>query len=73
MMPNEEIFAAMRRVSKLSDDSRVFGLIRSLPMAVVEEQVSLYRRRNETAVALKARAKISLGPAPLLAMRMLVA
>ena len=39
--PNEEIFAAMRGVSKLSDDSCVLGLIRSLPMAVVEEQVSL--------------------------------
>ena len=48
--PDEETFAAMQWVSKLSDDSNVLSLIRSLPQAVVDEQVCLYKKRNETAV-----------------------
>ncbi len=53
--PDEETFAAMRWASKLDDDSCVLGLIRSLPKEVVEEQLSLYRRRDETAVAVTAQ------------------
>ena len=75
--PDEETFAAMRWVSKLEDDSCVLSLIRSLPKAVVEEQVLLYRRHDETAVAVKAKEqeqhKISLGPGALYATRMQVA
>ena len=54
---DEETFAAMRWASKLSDDSSVLRLIRSLPKEIVEEQLSLYRRRDETAVAAKAEEK----------------
>lgn len=41
----------MRWASKLSDDSNVLSLLRSLPDEVVEEQVRLYRKRDELIVA----------------------
>ena len=76
--PDEETFDAMRWASKLEDDSCVLALIRSLPKEVVEEQVSLYRRRDETAVAVTAKAqgpkpKVSLGANARFQTRMLVA
>jgi len=49
--PSEEIFAAIRWASKLPSGSDTLSLIRSLPPVVVEEQVQLYRKRDETAVA----------------------
>ena len=49
--PDEESFAAMRWASKLDDDANVLSLLRSLPKQIVEEQVQLYRKRDETAVA----------------------
>ena len=49
--PSEEIFAAIRWASKLPSSSDTLSLIRSLPPVVVEEQVQLYRKRDETAVA----------------------
>ena len=52
--PSEEIFAAMRWASHMQTDSAVLSLIRSLPPAVVEEQVQLYGKRHETAVAKRA-------------------
>jgi hypothetical protein len=64
--PDEETFAAMRWASKLDDESCVLGLIRSLPTAVVEEQVSLYRRRTETAVAVSTQKH---GPQPKIILR----
>ena len=48
---DEESFAAMRWASKLDDDANVMSLLRSLPKQIVEEQVQLYRKRDETAVA----------------------
>jgi len=54
--PDAETFAAMRWASKLHDGGNVLGLIRSLPKEIVEEQVQLYRRREETAAARKAEA-----------------
>ena len=52
--PDEESFAAMRWASKLNDDVNVLSLLRCLPKPIVEEQVQLYRKRDETAVAAKA-------------------
>ena len=49
--PDEETFAAMRWASQLQDDASVLYLLRSLPTAIVEEQVRLYRGQQETAVA----------------------
>ena len=76
--PDEETFEAMRWASKLEDDSCVLALIRSLPKDVVEEQVALYRRRDETAVAVAAVSqghtpKIRLAPQDRFQTRMLVA
>jgi hypothetical protein len=76
--PDDETIAAMRWSSKLDDDFCVLSLIRKLPTAIVEEQVSLYRRRTETAVAVGAQkqgpmAKIPVGPQARLQTRMLVA
>ena len=76
--PDDETFAAMRWSSKLDDASCVLSLIRSLPTAVVEEQVYLYRRRSETAVAVPAQRqgplpKISVGPKSHFTTKMLVA
>ena len=76
--PDDETFKAMRWASKLEDDSCVLGLIRTLPKDIVEEQVSLYRRRDETAIAVRAetqgpKPKICLGPNARLGTRMLVA
>ena len=76
--PDEETFAAMRWASRLDDDSCVLGLIRSLPKEVVEEQLSLYRRRDETAVAVRAqeqgpKPRLNVGPGARLQTRMLVA
>ena len=49
--PSEEAFAVVRWASRLQSDSSVLSLIRSLPKEVVEEQVQLYGKRAETAVA----------------------
>ena len=49
--PNEETLVAMRWATKISDDSNVLSLIRSLPKPIVDEQVTLYNKREETAVA----------------------
>jgi hypothetical protein len=72
--PDEETFAALRWASKLDDDCCVLNLIRSLPKEVLGEQVSLYRRRDATAVAAAAqeRPKLRLAPRPRLRTRMLV-
>ena len=78
VQPDDETFAAMRWASKLDDASSVLSLIRSLPTAVVDEQVHLYRRRSDTAVAEAAQRKgplpkISCGPDSRLATKHLVA
>ena len=46
-LPDNETLAAMRWASKLDNDACVLSLLRSLPKEIVEEQVSLYRRREE--------------------------
>ena len=63
---DEETFAAMRWASKLMDESNVLSLCRSLPKEIVEEQVRLYRQRNESAVIEKTHptAKFELGESP---------
>ena len=48
MAPDEETYAAMRWSSGLQDDGIVLGLIRSLPPAIVAEQVHAYRNRKTT-------------------------
>ena len=78
VQPDDETFAAMRWASKLDDASSVLSLIRSLPTAVVDEQVHSYRRRSETAVAEAAQRqgpllKISCGPNSRLVTKQLVA
>jgi hypothetical protein len=61
--------------SKLDDDANVLGLIRSLPKEIVQEQVRLYEKRAETAVAeaAKEKPKLQLCPNPRYQLRMLVA
>ena len=74
--PDEESFAAMRWASKLDDDANVLSLLRSLPKQIVEEQVQLYRKRDETAVAARstyAAEKIKLNENSRYHVRMLVA
>jgi hypothetical protein len=73
--PDEDTFAAMRWASKLDDDANVLGLIRSLPKEIVQEQVRLYEKRAETAVAeaAKEKPKLQLCPNPRYQLRMLVA
>jgi hypothetical protein len=74
--PDAETFDAMRWASKLDDDTCVLGLIRSLPKAIVEEQVALYNRRDETAVVATAEEpppKISICQTSRLRHRMMVA
>ena len=51
IQPDENTFAAMRWASQLQNDGSVLSLIRSLPKSIVEEQVVLYGKRAETAVA----------------------
>ncbi len=46
--------------SKLEDDADVLCLIRSLPGEIVQEQVSLYRKRHETAVAAKPKEDVTI-------------
>ena len=53
--PDEETVAAMRWASRLKDDVFVLRLIRSLPKEIVDEQVALYRRRPDAAVAAAAQ------------------
>ena len=74
--PDEETFAAMRWASKLADDASVLSLLRALRKEIVEEQVRLYRQRDETAVAARANTttKITLNDnAPQYHVKMLVA
>jgi hypothetical protein len=73
--PDTETFGALRWASTLDDDSCVLGLIHSLPNDVLEEHVSLYRRRGEAAVAAAAHEQpnIRLTRRPRLHTRMLVA
>ena len=76
--PDEETFAAMRWASTLDDEASVLHLIRTLPKQIVEEQVCLYRGRDEATLAAAAlkegpKLKISLGPKALLQTRLLVA
>jgi hypothetical protein len=73
--PDEETFAAMRWASKLGDDANVLCLLRSLPKQIVEEQVQLYRKRDETAVAVRdeAATEIDINNKPRYHVRMLVA
>ena len=47
----EETLSAMRWASKLGESANVLALIRSLPAPIVEEQVMLYRKRDDTAIA----------------------
>ena len=46
--PDEETYAAMRWASKLGNDQHVLSLIRSLPSEVIDEQLQLYRHREDT-------------------------
>ena len=71
--PPEETGAAMRWASHLRDDSALLSLIRSLPAEVVEEQVQLYKKRNESAVVVADKPLIKLGPRSLFNVKMLVA
>ena len=80
--PDAESFKALAWASKLTDDSNVLSLIRSLPKEIVEEQVRAYGRRaeaavaeaaNEKAEAAKEKPKIHVGQKPRHQVRMLVA
>ena len=73
--PDEETFAAMRWACQLQSDSAVLNLIRSLPKEIVQEQVHMYRKQAETAVAETAKQKptIQLGPNSRYNVKMLVA
>ena len=53
--PDTETFEAMRWASKLTDDGSVLALIHALPKKVVEEQVLLYKQRDQTIVAATTR------------------
>ena len=53
--PDAETFAAMRWVSKMSNDAYVLALIRSLPKPILDEQVSVYRQRDALAAAAEAK------------------
>ena len=57
-MPDEETFAAMRWATRLPHDAAVLGLIRSLPQAVVEEQIRLHRQQQREGAAAVAEKKI---------------
>lgn len=75
--PDAESLDAMRWASKLDDDSCVLSLIRSLPAEIVQEQVLLYRGRDETALAEKGKVQeekkpIAIGRNALLQTRMMV-
>ena len=75
VQPDEETFEAMRWASQLEGDANVLALIRSLPTQIVTEQVVLYRKRDETAVAepQSTSAKILVTKAPHHHVRMSVA
>jgi hypothetical protein len=72
-MPDEETFAAMRWATRLPHDAAVLGLIRSLPQAVVEEQIRLYRQHQREGVAAVAEKKILVSKALPLSERRLIA
>jgi hypothetical protein len=57
IQPDGNTFKAMRWASQLQDDGSVLSLIHSLPKEIVEEQVVLYGKRAETAVAAAALKK----------------
>ena len=73
---DEETIAAMRWASKLTEDANVLNLIHSLPKAVIEEQVILYRKHNTQLAVAEPKttpAKIRVGPRAKLAERHKVA
>jgi len=46
--PDEETYAAMRWASQLDSDDNVLSLIRNLPRGIIDEQLELYRHREDT-------------------------
>ena len=50
-IPAAETVAALRWASQLPQDWNVLSLLRAIPKAILEEQVRLYRIRDESAVA----------------------
>ena len=74
-LPDEETLKALQWASRLQDDANVISLFRSLPQAIINDQVELYRRRStEPAVAAGPSDKVELGRgSPGHKIRMLVA
>ena len=72
-MPDEETFAAMRWATRLPHDAAVLGLIRSLPLAVVEEQIRLYRQQQREGAAAVAEQKILVSKTLTVQLRTLIA
>ena len=72
---DEETLAAMRWATNLQADATVLALTEALPKKVVEEQVMLYRKRDQAMVATQIRPppKISVGGRPGYDTRMKVA
>ena len=73
---DEETYKALQWASKLNNYSALLSLMRSLPNAVIQEQVLLYRNRApETAVAVTAKAEqshIRIGPGSRYNLKMMV-
>jgi hypothetical protein len=62
---DEEACNAISWATKLHDHCNVVALVRALPAAVVEEQVALFKRRDDTpAVAATSRPTITVGVTP---------
>ena len=60
-LPDEETHTALQWASKLHDDANAISLFRSLPQAIINEQVELYRSRStEPAVAAHPPEKLDL-------------
>ena len=61
-LPDEETHKSLQWASKLQDDANAISLFRSLPQAIINEQVELYRSRStEPAVAAHPPDKLDLG------------
>ena len=73
--PDEETVEAMRWASTIKDYSSVLALIEALPKKLVEEQVMLYRKRDQAMVATQIQPppKIRIGEGSRYAQRMAVA
>ena len=61
-LPDEETHTALQWASKLQDDANAISVFRSLPQAIINDQVELHRSRStEPAVAAHPPEKLDLG------------